>query len=58
MGDADFKSNISLASLIAIAVKLNNLCKLLVGKGVITEEELNKLNTDSVRETTNAFLED
>ena len=52
------QSEFSFLGLIAVTSKLNNLCKLLIEKGVVTEEEINKLNADTVQEITNAFFEE
>lgn len=54
----EIKSEISLLGVVGVAVKLNNLGKLLVQKGVITEEEFEKLSADAAKETAEAFLED
>ena len=56
--ESELKSEFSLLGVVGVAVKLNNLCKLLVQKGVITEEEFEKLNKDSVKEIADAFTED
>ena len=54
----ELKNEFNLLGVVTVAVKLNNLCKLLIEKGVVTEEEINKLNMDSVEEITNAVLEE
>lgn len=56
--ETEYKSEFSLLGVVGLAVKLNNLCKLLVQKGVITEEEFEQLNKDSAKEIADAFTED
>lgn len=54
----EIKSEFSLLGVVGVAVTLNNLGKLLVQKGVITEEEFEKLNADAAKEIAEAFWED
>ena len=54
----EIQSEFSFLGLITVSSKLNNLCKLLIEKCVVTEEEINKLNADTVQEITNAFFEE
>ena len=52
------KSEFSLLGVVGLAIKLNNLGKLLVQKGVITKEEFEKLSADAAKEIVEALTED
>lgn len=56
--ETELKSEFSLLGVVGVAVQLNNLGELLVQKGVITEEEFEKLDADTAKEIAEAFFED
>ena len=54
--EAEVKSEGALFGVVVTALKVKKLSELLVQKGVITEDELKKMNADTVREATDEYL--
>lgn len=55
--DSDTFNSVSMV-IVGLATRLDNLCKLLINKGVISEDDIKQMNSDTAKEVKELYSED